>query len=462
MSFLDHDLLRLIVSQSKSTLDMGQILDEGKILLVSLSPQFEQASRLIGATLLAQLLSAMYARGETSEDDSRGFAVYCDEYASYATADFATLCTEARKFSLQICLAFQVLDALDDVNQATALQAGTLVVFRVSGNDSKVYARSFDSTPPTQEQTGVEPVRAVPHDTISYLLRHGSPDPAVAKFTQTYLFSLQEYLRKPRPASDPYFTVSYDNFDGRLSLTEGTVRQGYKLLNDSLYQCMTDQNPAIHIVPLALYVLAMSQRDSREYAFSHYIISQSGNFYRMLKGFKEPAKRLGAPSFLNPQEQDYFLKQCPSPKKYRWASEAVIQMIIDLRHCLQALSKDPLLTETGLYKAIYRQRTYMDVEAELSNLIKNQNNYAARVKLLTGEHTMRTSPPPLRVSDEEVNERINYIKLHMLSQGLCKPAHEVEEEVRLRHLKLLQNAQNDPPPPSHTNRRRRPRPPAQD
>jgi hypothetical protein len=51
MSFLDHDLIRLIVSQSKTTLDMRRILDEGKILLVSLSPQFHDANTLIGATL---------------------------------------------------------------------------------------------------------------------------------------------------------------------------------------------------------------------------------------------------------------------------------------------------------------------------------------------------------------------------------------------------------------------------
>ena len=68
MSFLDHDLLRLIVSQSKTTLDMRQILDEGKILLVSLSPQYQDASSLIGATLISQLLSAMYARGPTPEN----------------------------------------------------------------------------------------------------------------------------------------------------------------------------------------------------------------------------------------------------------------------------------------------------------------------------------------------------------------------------------------------------------
>jgi hypothetical protein len=54
--------------------------------------------------------------------------------------------------------------------------------------------------------------------------------------------------------------------------------------------------------------------------------------------------------------------------------------------------------------------------------------------------------------------------MRMRDLGLCKPAHEVEEEVRLRHERLRER--NDTPPPTHTpgtNRRRyRPRPPTHD
>ena len=78
----------------------------------------------------------------------------------------------------------------------------------------------------------------------------------------------------------------------------------------------------------------------------------------MLKGFKEQAKHLGAASFLKPQEQAYFLRQCPQPRKYGWTAEAVRQMILDLRHCLAALAENPLLTDSGQYKPVYRQRGF--------------------------------------------------------------------------------------------------------
>ena len=118
------------------------------------------------------------------------------------------------------------------------------------------------------------------------------------------------------------------------------------------------------------------------------------------------------------------------------------------------------MVDSGQYRPIYRQRGFNDVEAEIANLIKTQDNYVARVKVLTAEHTIRTAPPPPLLPDEQINERINYIKNNMLNLGLCKPAHEVEDEIRLRQEKLLAPAQDDTPPPTHTNRRRfRPRPP---
>jgi hypothetical protein len=464
MSFLDHDLLRLIVSQSKTTLDMRRILDEGKILLVSLSPQFQDAGSLIGATLISQLLRAMYARGATPENALRACALYCDEYASYATEDFATLCTEARKFRILTTLAFQVLETLDDVNRATALQAGTLVVFRVSGDDSKVYARSFDSTP-TQEQTGWEPVRAAATDAITYLLRHGNPDTRVAKFAQNYLLNLENFLRNPpRPAVpslfSPYWPASY-RYRYTLLLTEWHVTNGRRLLNDCLYRAMAENNADVLIPPLALYILAAAQRDGREYALSMFVTCKGGPQLggpRLLKGFNEAAERLGTPSFLKPKAQQAFLELCP--RKHLWAAKAVIRMITELRHCLASLAASPVLTDTGKYKPVYRQRGFHDVEAEIANLIKTQDNYVAKVKVLTAEYTIRTAPPPPLLPDEQINERISYIKNNMLNLGICKPAHEIEEEIRLRQEKLLGPAQNDSPPPTHTNRRRfRQRPP---
>jgi hypothetical protein len=88
-----------------------------------------------------------------------------------------------------------VLEQLDDANRATALQAGSLVVFRVSGEDSKALAPSFDSTP-TQTIVGEEPIRATPAGPLGNLVSNSLYNPAVAKFVAAYLMPLQSLLRQ--------------------------------------------------------------------------------------------------------------------------------------------------------------------------------------------------------------------------------------------------------------------------
>jgi type IV secretory pathway TraG/TraD family ATPase VirD4 len=147
VSFLDQDLIRNIVGQSKTTLDFRRMIDEGTILLVSLSPQYEEASRLLGSVLIGRILMAAFSLADTPEEKRRPFLLYCDEYQRFATADFATLLAEARKFRIITVLSNQTLEQLDDANRAAALQTGSLVSFRVSGEDSKALAPTFDATP---------------------------------------------------------------------------------------------------------------------------------------------------------------------------------------------------------------------------------------------------------------------------------------------------------------------------
>jgi hypothetical protein len=99
-AYLNEPLIAKIVSQSASTLDFRRLMDEGKILLVNLSPQLEEASRLLAALIIGRLLMAAFSRSDTPENRRRPFMIYCDEFQRFATSDFATLLAEARKFKL--------------------------------------------------------------------------------------------------------------------------------------------------------------------------------------------------------------------------------------------------------------------------------------------------------------------------------------------------------------------------
>ena len=135
---------RPIVGQSASTIPLPIIMDTGKILLVKLNVmQLEQVSHLIGALLIALFLNATDARTNRNL-----FNLYVDEFQRFATEDFATLLTEARKFGIGTTIAHQARHqpGMTDGIRATTLQAANLVVFRVP-TDAEELARQFKADP---------------------------------------------------------------------------------------------------------------------------------------------------------------------------------------------------------------------------------------------------------------------------------------------------------------------------
>jgi hypothetical protein len=82
-----------------------------------------------------------------------------------------------------------VLSQLLEQNRASALGSGTIMCFRVSGQDSPILARSYDTTP-AQTIVGEEPVRAPVTDPVGHLLRRGHLNPEVAAFTHDFLARL--------------------------------------------------------------------------------------------------------------------------------------------------------------------------------------------------------------------------------------------------------------------------------
>ena len=141
---------------------------------------------------------------------------------------------------------------------------------------------------------------------------------------------------------------------------------------------------------------------------------------------------------------------------------AFLRVLRALRATMAILAKAPLMTDTGLFQPKYQLRSYADQENQVANALSQLPNYTARVKLLTGEHLIKTRPGPSLISDQEVEARIRAIKQRMLREGYTKPAAAIDEEVRKRHELLRRRPGGDgPQPPDHPNgnKRRRPKPP---
>jgi CxxC-x17-CxxC domain-containing protein len=147
--FISNPLIRNIIGQSKSTLDMRKIMDEQKIFIMDLSKGRigEENSRLLGALLITKLQLAAMSRVDIPEADRKDFYLYVDEFQNFATESFAGILSEARKYRLCIILGHQYITQMDEiVRDAVFGNVGTMVVFRVGAEDAEFLEKEFSPT----------------------------------------------------------------------------------------------------------------------------------------------------------------------------------------------------------------------------------------------------------------------------------------------------------------------------
>ncbi|WP_395730784.1 type IV secretory system conjugative DNA transfer family protein [Prosthecobacter sp.] len=147
-TFLSPKPIRYMVGQRDAKLDIAEIMDSGKILLVKLPQGLMGAenSYLLGSLIVSKIQQAAMARQRMAESQRRLFTLYVDEFQNFITPSMAEILSGARKYRLALVLAHQELAQLgrnDAVASAVLANAGTRVVFRVGDSDARELAKGF-------------------------------------------------------------------------------------------------------------------------------------------------------------------------------------------------------------------------------------------------------------------------------------------------------------------------------
>lgn len=145
--FLSASTVRNIIGQPKSTIDINEIMDNGKILLVDLSigKIGEDNSALLGSMIITKIQLAAMKRVHIPEEQRRDFYLYVDEFQNFATDSFATILSEARKYRLALTMANQYVNQMPEtVANAVFGNVGTMVSFRVGAQDANVLEKEFE------------------------------------------------------------------------------------------------------------------------------------------------------------------------------------------------------------------------------------------------------------------------------------------------------------------------------
>lgn len=144
--FLSSPVIRKIITQRKSSFNLKEVMDKGKILLVNLAKGKigEDNASLLGAMFVSRIGLTALSRADIFEDKRKDFYLYVDEFQSFVTESFIDILAEARKYRLNLVLSHQYLNQVDErIIKAIFGNVGTIVSFRVGNEDGKILSQEF-------------------------------------------------------------------------------------------------------------------------------------------------------------------------------------------------------------------------------------------------------------------------------------------------------------------------------
>ena len=144
--FSGNPLIRNVVGQPETSFDIRRTMDDQKILIINLAKGRigEENSRLLGAMMVTKLYLTAMSRVDMPEPERKDFYLYVDEFQNFATESFANILSEARKYRLNLTVAHQYVFQMEEmVQHAIFGNVGTMIVFRVGGEDAELFEKEF-------------------------------------------------------------------------------------------------------------------------------------------------------------------------------------------------------------------------------------------------------------------------------------------------------------------------------
>ena len=144
--FTIHPVLKNILGQRQSAIDISSIMDTKKIFIANLSKGVlgEEGTQLLGSLLITQFQTASLARAQQALQFRSPYYLYIDEMHSFMTLSFADILSESRKYGLSLFLTHQFTDQVDeDILKSILGNVGTLIAFRIGPRDAELFQQEF-------------------------------------------------------------------------------------------------------------------------------------------------------------------------------------------------------------------------------------------------------------------------------------------------------------------------------
>ena len=148
-TFLLRPTVRNVLGQSRSTIDLKEVIDRQRFLLINLAKGElgDETSRLLGAFIVSRIWQAATARSSRPERWRPDFNLYLDEFHDYLylPQSIDEILAQARGYRLCLTLANQHYAQLhESTRQGLTANARTRVVFQLGPDDARIAARDFE------------------------------------------------------------------------------------------------------------------------------------------------------------------------------------------------------------------------------------------------------------------------------------------------------------------------------
>lgn len=147
--FTANPLIRNMIGQVQSSFDFRKAMDERKIIIINLSKGRigDENMKLLGGLLVTKIYLAAMSRADVPDRIAKllpNFYLFVDEFQNFANASFADILSEARKYKLNLTIAHQYVEQMDEiVRPAVFGNVGTMIAFRVGATDAELLEKEF-------------------------------------------------------------------------------------------------------------------------------------------------------------------------------------------------------------------------------------------------------------------------------------------------------------------------------
>lgn len=135
--FIQIGAVRRVLCQPKSSFYVDRVMNEGKTLIVNLGGLQDNATSLIGALFVSQVLAELKRRESIPTEKLKPFSLFVDEFDLFGSQAFETVISKCRQQKSSVVIAHQHWGQLTSRMQQSVLQAAYIVAFQVDSITAK-------------------------------------------------------------------------------------------------------------------------------------------------------------------------------------------------------------------------------------------------------------------------------------------------------------------------------------